>query len=401
MKKLIAIGVGVILAGSFCFGSISAAAAEESTEESVDSVIEVAPYSGYVRNDSAGELYVTTHDDRGVRVIVTKQSQENPAAICYDAVLESAGTYRFILDSCEAEEGYFDADGNWHSNFNTTVDTDTEDSTVESGDDTDTEESTVESGDDTDTEESTVESGDDTDTEESTVESGDDTDTEESTVESGDDTDTEESTVESGDDTDAEESTVESDAENIVSVEGTASILEAASVGETVIEYFSSYTVTVQDINDAKCSYTQDGILVYDTGFSQDFSLTTLTWDVTSIESEARNVTAETMDGLKVKDVWMYTADITLEYMNYLMGDVNADGAIDPSDSYLVLVYYANNSLGLNWQFTNEVTEQSEEYAFAAADTNLDNEIDPKDATLILKYYSNTMLGLEAIWELL
>ncbi len=375
MKKLIAIGVGVILAGSFCFGSISAAAAEESTEESVDSVIEVAPYSGYVRNDSAGELYVTTHDDRGVRVIVTKQSQENPAAICYDAVLESAGTYRFILDSCEAEEGYFDADGNWHSNFNTTVDTDTEDSTVESGDDTDTEESTVESG--------------------------DDTDTEESTVESGDDTDTEESTVESGDDTDAEESTVESDAENIVSVEGTASILEAASVGETVIEYFSSYTVTVQDINDAKCSYTQDGILVYDTGFSQDFSLTTLTWDVTSIESEARNVTAETMDGLKVKDVWMYTADITLEYMNYLMGDVNADGAIDPSDSYLVLVYYANNSLGLNWQFTNEVTEQSEEYAFAAADTNLDNEIDPKDATLILKYYSNTMLGLEAIWELL
>jgi hypothetical protein len=57
----------------------------------------------------------------------------------------------------------------------------------------------------------------------------------------------------------------------------------------------------------------------------------------------------------------------------YTLGDVNADGEIDPSDALLVLKYY--------------VGEDLTETQILAADVNKDSEIDPSDALLILNYY--------------
>ncbi len=81
-----------------------------------------------------------------------------------------------------------------------------------------------------------------------------------------------------------------------------------------------------------------------------------------------------------------------------LLGNTNLDGEITPNDSYLILVYYANEQLGLNPTFSDD-PELNERIKNEVADVNGDGNIDANDSYYILCYYAEYQLMGTADWE--
>ncbi len=349
MKKIVAMGLCISL---LCGASVASLSTQAFAAEGG-----ISPCDGYTLSDKAGKFTVVTHGDRGVRVIITKDCQESPAWKCYDVTLDEAGEYEFILDSCEFDEGYYDENGKWVSVLGT-LPVEEED-IAEVDDDTEL----------TDTDETTDDSDSDTDSDDADI-----------TDDTTDDATTDDS-VDTDDDNTASDTT-----------EDTSSPYET--------RYLSSYTITVQDIGDSDCAYSESGIIVYDTGFSREVSATEYYWDVTSIESEETRDISAAVHGPYFEDgVWSETAVITLEYLAYTLGDVNGDGNVDPVDAHLVLVYYASNNVGTYKFSDGGNVNQSDVYAEAAADVDKDGSITPVDAHKILLYYAYQNIGQDVAWE--
>ena len=77
--------------------------------------------------------------------------------------------------------------------------------------------------------------------------------------------------------------------------------------------------------------------------------------------------------------------------LTYLLGDVNADGSVDSSDSSLVLAEYAKIQTGGAGEFTD--------IQYKAADVNKDGVIDSSDASKILAYYAMVSTGKKPTWD--
>ena len=78
-----------------------------------------------------------------------------------------------------------------------------------------------------------------------------------------------------------------------------------------------------------------------------------------------------------------------------LVGDVNADGRIDPADALLVMLYSLDSSRVINHSGSLLFLESSESSAvayngpFFLSDVNADGRITPFDARLIMAYVAN------------
>lgn len=82
-------------------------------------------------------------------------------------------------------------------------------------------------------------------------------------------------------------------------------------------------------------------------------------------------------------------------------GDVNLDGKVDGTDAYLILVYYAQKSVGIPASFetiTGNVNV-SEDELFRNADVDENSKIDPSDAFYVLQYYTSTSVGKNVTWD--
>lgn len=164
-------------------------------------------------------------------------------------------------------------------------------------------------------------------------------------------------------------------------------------------EYDSDFTFSVTDENDTACSFTMTDKVVADPGFSLAISDTQYYFTVNSIESAERNVTAEITPDETDKGILKGSADISMEYIPYILGDVNSDGLINLQDAAEALSYYAKSSANMNPKFTEGTSVMSENAAFAAADINKDMKIDINDAAYILRYYAVNSAGMEASWD--
>ena len=63
-----------------------------------------------------------------------------------------------------------------------------------------------------------------------------------------------------------------------------------------------------------------------------------------------------------------------------------------------MLVYYANHSVG-NSDFTLTAYPEVEEQLLKLIDVNKDNAIDAQDAYLILMYYAMESVGEHPVWD--
>ena len=163
--------------------------------------------------------------------------------------------------------------------------------------------------------------------------------------------------------------------------------------------YRTSFSITVLDDKDSGCAYTQQGVLVYDTGFSTDVADSVFTWTVDSVEAESRAVIATPLTASMDGDVWRGTCEVTLQYIPYTLGDIDSDGKIDMKDAYNTLMYTSKVAMGQKTSFTDDPSGFDEIVAFSAADINKNLEIEMTDAYFILLYSSYISLGQTPDWE--
>lgn len=76
---------------------------------------------------------------------------------------------------------------------------------------------------------------------------------------------------------------------------------------------------------------------------------------------------------------------------DYLLGDVNNDGAVTVEDAVAVLTYYAQQSAGL--------TPDTSNFIVAAADVDGNGAVAVEDAVKILAYYAQQSAGLTPSWD--
>ncbi|MGN0631315.1 MAG: dockerin type I repeat-containing protein [Ruminococcus sp.] len=164
-------------------------------------------------------------------------------------------------------------------------------------------------------------------------------------------------------------------------------------------EYDSDFTFSVIDENDTACSFAMTEKVVADPGFSLDISDTQYYFTINSIESAERNVSAEIVPDKTDNGILSGSADISMEYIPYVLGDVNGDGTINLLDASAAVSYYAKSSAGISAEFTDGTSAMSENAAFAAADITKDMKIDINDAVYILRYYAIKSAGMEASWD--
>ena len=163
--------------------------------------------------------------------------------------------------------------------------------------------------------------------------------------------------------------------------------------------YVSSFTVTVCDEADPACSYTETGLTVLDPGFSLGVTNSEFVWNIILTESETRDVTASVSDAQITNSVWSGASEIAINYIDLTLGDVDGVGTVSIQDSFSVLLYYASHAAGLPYQFTDQISSQSEDAAFSAADVDRDLNISIKDAFKILTYYAQQNAGLAPSWD--
>lgn len=163
-------------------------------------------------------------------------------------------------------------------------------------------------------------------------------------------------------------------------------------------EYMDSYTVTINDVADSRSAYTMEDILVPDPGAGTDASSASYTLKVSLLERDARDA-HQTGEAVVEDGVLRGSYSIDIDYLNYTMGDVDADSTVSVEDARLCLLYYAAQASDTVWLFSNEVHKQSENDCFAAADTNLDETIDVEDARRILVYYARQSVGETPDWD--
>lgn len=163
-------------------------------------------------------------------------------------------------------------------------------------------------------------------------------------------------------------------------------------------EYDSDFTISIIDEKDTACSFVT-AIEVADPGFSLHISDTQYYFIIHSNESAERSVSSD-ISPIDISDgIQSCTAEITMDYIPYDMGDVNSDGKIDLADAAKVLDYYAKKSSGMEVSFTDGTSLMSENAAFAAADITKDMNVGLNDAACILRYYAMVSAGMEVSWN--
>ncbi len=105
---------------------------------------------------------------------------------------------------------------------------------------------------------------------------------------------------------------------------------------------------------------------------------------------------------------WSDGTAFTQKIMVGVKGDINYDGAVDPTDAYSILTYYANSNLGVAatiYQGTSTDPDmETLTYFLGDIDTcsmtqSAGGALDPTDAYAILVYYANTNLGVATSWD--
>lgn len=104
------------------------------------------------------------------------------------------------------------------------------------------------------------------------------------------------------------------------------------------------------------------------------------------------NVTAYNKAGESYADPVYVAANKKIAVSEEKIGDANNDGKVDMTDSTLILAYYANKLVDLQFD-TNET------FIKKYADVNNDGLIDISDSTFIIKYYSMNTAGVKVKWE--
>ena len=110
---------------------------------------------------------------------------------------------------------------------------------------------------------------------------------------------------------------------------------------------------------------------------------TTITTTTTQTATETTTTTAATETTITTAKV-----DPTVPIDDFILGDVNFDGAVDSSDASLVLVIYASIQTDPDYVLDEKI--------FKAADVDRDTVIDSSDASSILAYYAKISIGEEA-----
>lgn len=77
------------------------------------------------------------------------------------------------------------------------------------------------------------------------------------------------------------------------------------------------------------------------------------------------------------------------------------DNVVDTMDAYLVLLYYARVSVGMEDCKLNEEQDTfTNRWLLLLVDVNGDNQIDTMDAYYILLYYAMKSAGFETSWDI-
>lgn len=166
-------------------------------------------------------------------------------------------------------------------------------------------------------------------------------------------------------------------------------------------EYDSSFTVTVQDKSDPLACYTQKGMVVVDPGFTTGASYSEYQWNVTLEESELGQASADVTDAaLQADGVWYGESYVNLQYVPYVLGDVNSDGVVDTSDIFEAMYYVARNAAGYtDVSFTGDSSSAAEKYAFASADVDKNGVVDSTDIYYVLYYIALNGAGISQSWD--
>ena len=166
-------------------------------------------------------------------------------------------------------------------------------------------------------------------------------------------------------------------------------------------EYDSSFTVTVQDKSDSLACYTQKNMVVVDPGFTTDASSSAYLWNVTLEEGETGQASADVTDAaLREDGVWYGESSVNLQYVPYVLGDVNSDGSVDTSDIFESMYYVARKAVGYtDVSFTGDVSSAAEKYAFAAADVDESGVIDSTDIYYMMYYIALNGAGIHQGWD--
>ena len=166
-------------------------------------------------------------------------------------------------------------------------------------------------------------------------------------------------------------------------------------------EYDSSFTVTVQDKSDSLACYTQKNMVVVDPGFTTDASSSAYLWNVTLEEGETGQASADVTDAaLREDGVWYGESSVNLQYVPYVLGDVNSDGSVDTSDIFESMYYVARKAVGYtDVRFTGDASSAAEKYAFAAADVDESGVIDSTDIYYMMYYIALNGAGIHQGWD--
>ena len=89
-------------------------------------------------------------------------------------------------------------------------------------------------------------------------------------------------------------------------------------------------------------------MVVVDPGFTTDASSSAYLWNVTLEEGETGQASADVTDAaLREDGVWYGESSVNLQYVPYVLGDVNSDGSVDTSDIFESMYYVARKAVAI------------------------------------------------------
>lgn len=144
-----------------------------------------------------------------------------------------------------------------------------------------------------------------------------------------------------------------------------------------------------------------ENMVVVDPGFTTDASSSAYLWNVTLEEGETGQASADVTDAaLREDGVWYGESSVNLQYVPYVLGDVNSDGSVDTSDIFESMYYVARKAVGYtDVRFTGDASSAAEKYAFAAADVDESGVIDSTDIYYMMYYIALNGAGIHQGWD--
>ena len=157
--------------------------------------------------------------------------------------------------------------------------------------------------------------------------------------------------------------------------------------------YRSSYTltITIPEMEEDGGVYQEENILISNPHSETDVTGTTrYAYTITFLEKTEDAVSETVSDAIIKNGSALLKREVTFLWATYTLGDANDDDAIDITDAYLILLYYASQAAGTSLQ--SEVNEK-------AMDVNQNGSIDVQDSFLTLSYYARHAAGDDVTFE--